>query len=254
MDKASLRRYFESVFFSAVAFACGGRVETDREAVGAGGALGTTVTIAQDSGLAVADAGLPDSGGVEDAGAGLGNPACHEASVTLGMVYCDDGWSHRASIQSAPSVLPRPGQTCDGFSVTGYGCTADTDCSTGLYGIAPSLGFCAYFAVGGCGCGTGCLSDADCASNEICAFGIIVAPSPIGQCVTSFCRGDADCPNGYCASGLMIWVDVSNGVRHCQMGYACTSTEDECFNECLSGLCVLADDGHRHCLITGCIG
>jgi hypothetical protein len=197
--------------------------------------------------------GASTGGSYQDSGTSPALRTCNVTSATSGFVACDGAWSHRSTIMSVPSVVPRAARTCDATFTSGQigsDCHFDSDCPPLPY-FSPLLPFC-YDSVGRCMCAYSCLSDENCKSNEICVFG--VWGNPMGECRASNCKSDADCPMGYCASAL-VTIDPA----HCQPVYACTTTSDECLIDqdcetcgddggCFSkGLCRLGPDGRRHC-------
>jgi hypothetical protein len=171
--------------------------------------------------------GGADHGG--DAGAGAqphGPFSCtNPHQEVTGLVACDEGYRHR----------PKP-VTCElaGGGMPGVGSGGEGGAMPLADGTVECIGnheacdrfergFCAVDDLGAAGatgvCESGCVSDEDCATDELC---LCRDASPTGgQCVAADCRTDADC-NGYpCAP-------YSHG---CGGGYACKTPEDACVTD-----------------------
>lgn len=137
-----------------------------------------------------------------------------------GFVQCEGGWFHRTrKVEFFPSV-PRHDQMCcslaDVYSGE-QGCRLDAECTDGQYGrcvliIRPQP------AWGEIGCRClygGCLSDAECGPDQLCAPPG-VTEEPVGTCVPARCRDDSDCGDALCSS------QSERG------GFACQRPDDEC--------------------------
>lgn len=125
-----------------------------------------------------------------------------------GLAECANGLIHRTSADatcvSKLEGLDEPIGTVDDPENQ---CTKHADCAEHPYGYCERGTSCLD---GSLHCKYGCLSDSDCDANEACACG-----DPVGQCVPSDCREDADC-----GGGLL-----------CQLGhngFRCQQPEDEC--------------------------
>ena len=97
-------------------------------------------------------------------------------------------------------------------------CTLDADCTLAPYGWCGTsfspMGF-TYTS-----CNYGCVNDSDCGNNAICE-----CSSPVGQCVSTQCKSDADCTPGF----MCRRYDQSPG---CGISsYACQSPADTCAND-----------------------
>ncbi len=96
-------------------------------------------------------------------------------------------------------------------------CSLDAECADGQYGrcvliIRPQP---AYGEMG-CRClYGGCLSDAECGPDQLCAPPG-VTEGPVGTCVPATCRDDSDCGDALCSS------QGEGG------GFACQHPDDEC--------------------------
>lgn len=118
-------------------------------------------------------------------------------------MQCTEGVLRRPRPAACTSSLPRATpDTPLAFSE----CSNDIDCTEAAHG------FCAYGE-----CKYGCVSDAECPSDQACFCGV-----EIGACVPANCHSDADCPSdlpcvAYVAPGFAL-PDV----------LACRSPVDEC--------------------------
>jgi len=144
-----------------------------------------------------------------------------------GWIQCDNGALHRESVGMCPVPPPDdPSQSLCG------------DCSF-LH-----KGWC--LATGGMlhACVTGCDTDAECQSGEVCycdTYG--------GRCMPASCTTDADCADGALCATYEGPPEPACG--YYVAGVACQSPADKCAaNECN---CVLSND-HRECVmgIAGC--
>lgn len=137
-----------------------------------------------------------------------------------GFVHCEGGWFHRPRrVEFFPSV-PRHNVMCcslvDAHSGEN-GCRLDAECTDGQYGrctliVLPAPGEQEI----GCRCEYGgCLSDAECRPDQLCAPPG-VTEDPVGTCVPASCRDDSDCGDVFCSS--------MGGGR----GFACQHPDDEC--------------------------
>lgn len=222
---------FGSALFAALGLVplvgCGSSVdETGTGGSGSGGAGPSTTTEATGTNAST-------GGGV--------NPWPCEApaavvvdGIDTGFDLCAGGNFRRRTIQECPSLVPRDGETCNDGGVGS--CTTDAECpGTNAY--------CAtYDFEGGCGCQTGCTSDAECGVGNICLCG-----DPIGRCVSATCTSDADCGGLECRS----W-DQSGGCG--SVDFTCQAAADACGadSDCESGLCMVGEDGVRACDPGGC--
>lgn len=151
-----------------------------------------------------------------------------------GWVSCDGAFAHREASSSCAPFVPRPGEI--------MGCR-DADCASLPYGHcwAPQAGLGATAT-----CIAGCLSDADCAANEICFCEV-----PAGRCIPSDCSVDADCGNdAFCST---YKAPDRPACSFYVGGAACQKTTDACVgDECN---CALVN-GARACVegLGGCSG
>lgn len=164
--------------------------------------------------------------------------------VATGFEMCAEGYSHRVEKRACGSpsdhdeALPRVAENVDCF---GADRTPDsTKCSQFAYGYcyAPQAAICR----------SGCVTDEDCGPAMMCVCGHPESPTG-GVCQPATCSTDADCAsNSLCAS---YQASCSGD------GFSCLSSEDECVTatDCpampmspflFSGTCARVDD-HRAC-------
>jgi hypothetical protein len=161
--------------------------------------------------------------------------ACTWISRMSGFVNCEEGYTHRDTVEVCVSLLPRENYTCGGG---GSACSTDDDCSSLTNGHCSSN----PTSMGACSCFEGCTSDADCGNSGVCQCRSDVG---VGRCASANCHTDADCDPGFlCAS-------YTGGMCGVISGYACQRPEDECATDadCNNDFqaCQLGSDGHRVC-------
>ena len=149
-----------------------------------------------------------------------------------GYLQCSDGSLRRASSAACDSALPRPAADTP---IVFDECTSDTDCT------ASAHGFCAYGA-----CKYGCVTDAECASDQAC-----YCEDFIGFCIPANCRSDADCPADFPCTAFQAPGFTAAG------GLWCQSPEDECITDAQCNSlnprvsCQEAEDvAHRICFLS----
>ena len=176
------------------------------------------------------DGAAPNPSSGTDGGAPNGTQCSDlvHGTVYTGLKQCDDGVVHRPdATQVCESILPRPApEAADGAPPIDeppispeHECKKDTDCTESPHGYCR---FAAGESLPVNTCFYGCVSDADCASDEACVCG-----NPVGTCVSATCRDDDDCSPGMkCAQ----WVDPN---LDCYQTYflSCQSPEDECISD-----------------------
>lgn len=176
------------------------------------------------------DGAAPNPSSGTDGGAPNGTQCSDlvHGTVYTGLKQCDDGVVHRPdATQVCESILPRPApEAADGAPPIDeppispeHECRKDTDCTESAHGYCR---FAAGESLPVNTCFYGCVSDADCASDEACVCG-----NPVGTCVSATCRDDDDCSPGMkCAR----WVDPN---LDCYQTYflSCQSPEDECISD-----------------------
>jgi hypothetical protein len=165
-----------------------------------------------------------------------------------GWERCANGVTHRAELGQCTSSLPRapgsdpavqqvlevlaPKVTPDAGSADAgppvqneeLRCRSDSDCTAQPYGhcegggleVPPRFTYCDY----------GCVTDSDCAPRQVCLCG----SGPVGRCVASPCRTDADCEgDGMCGSAAEGTCGSSP--------FACQTQQDRCASasDCAAG-------------------
>lgn len=195
--------------------------------------------------LAALGVAVPACSGESTADGASNNPhPCKTPAPVLvdgkdtGLETCGQGVVRRSTALECPERLPRT----DSCSYSGT-CTTDTDCTEQPHG------YCQIFAGGGgappsCGCVYGCVSDSECPAGQACLCG-----DPVGRCVPADCKTGADCGAGLdCVSHMDALCAIPQ--------LACQTAEDECVSDddCDTGYCGHAPDGHRTCTLNGCGG
>jgi hypothetical protein len=195
-----------------------------------GGSGGAT---AAGSGATAAGSGAAPSGGA------TANPLGHctnAAGNTWGLVQCEEGYAHRPQRQTCGARSPEQDalpRATDALidCILADGSLDHSKCRQYAYGYcyAPQASL----------CGSGCVTDEDCGTGQVCNCGHPESPTG-GVCETAGCATDADCgQGGLCAT----YVDSCSGP-----GFACLSPQDECVtgSDCESGVCGF-QSGHRYC-------
>jgi hypothetical protein len=127
-----------------------------------------------------------------------------------GYTSCSDGSLRRVSAAACDAALPRASADLP-LALTE--CANDTDC------VASAHGYCAYG-----GCKYGCVTDAECASDQACFCGDF-----IGTCTPANCRSDADCPTDFpCTAYQAVGFATPDEL-------ACQSPEDQCLTDAQCG-------------------
>jgi hypothetical protein len=132
-----------------------------------------------------------------------------------GYLVCEDKSLRLGERTACPSILPRDQPTEPLFYEE---CALDVDCTESAHG------FCAYGQ-----CKYGCVSDDECGAQGLCFCG-----AEIGQCVSTECRSDADCPADYpCTGNLPFGIDIASfrcqtPLDSCQSDYDCPGARVHC--------------------------
>jgi hypothetical protein len=157
----------------------------------------------------------PSACGGDTEGSGWRPPCTAPATDAMsGLVRCAEGYSHRPQ----PSVCVVTGAASSDTSKPvadgSVNCQLEaSDCDAFL------LGWCDPYRMQTCR--SGCRTDADCGSAQICVCED--GPTPHGgECVPSDCKTDADCDGGRCASS----ADVCGAPQ-----FACQAPTDECVSD-----------------------
>jgi hypothetical protein len=175
---------------------------TGGDAVGGPGTGGTTGGVRGDTG------GF-GGGGASNVGGGYGRFECTNPETKAGFTQCEEGWMHRPERATCPTSVPRA-EEFDG-SGGSHECRKDSDC------VGP-LQYCARYAdFAPQVCRTGCLSDDDCATGNICLCG-----DPIGTCSPATCTTDADCPGSVC-----LGTDYQS-LNDLVVEFSCATEADRC--------------------------
>lgn len=146
---------------------------------------------------------------------GASTPELVEREPT-GVNACDNGLRHRPSAEvSCSSKVPREEPVDQNGQYPGE-CTQDSDCTQDDYGFCAHSGGQAYELV----CHYGCLTDSDCEADQLCVCG-----DPVGQCVASNCKEDADCGDGLLCA---YWGETTGIGCPVTPHFVCQTHEDEC--------------------------
>jgi hypothetical protein len=140
-----------------------------------------------------------------------------------GYVQCGDGSYRRETVAACASKLPRAERVEYQFASE---CWYDAECTAQAHGQC-NYGTCFY----------GCTTDDECGPGAMCYCG-----DPVGRCVASHCRSNADCPADYPCSTVNPRRD----------GFSCQSPLDECHLdiECGPTLVACRSNGeYRECVI-----
>lgn len=206
-----------------------------------------------DGGGGSTQGGSSSHGGQGQGGAQLVSCTSPTTDPVTGLVSCDEGYYHRplakqcgitTKIAAPPGGAgnipnPNPLPRADG-SVE---CSAETAAMCDAY----QWGYCRLQQDGGGpsipSCWSGCVSDADCGSEQACICGDAESPTG-GVCKYAMCRTDQDCGTGsFCASAGSTCGSTS---------LACQTKSDKCSSDkdCGAGVrCVYGENGSesRHC-------
>jgi hypothetical protein len=187
------------------------------------------------TGGARGDTGGFGGGGAGNVGGGYGRFECTNPETKAGFTKCEEGWMHRPERATCPTSVPR----AEEFDGSGSNqCRKDSDC------VGP-LQYCAQMtAPAEQVCRTGCLSDDDCATGNICVCG-----DPIGTCSRATCTTDADCPGSACLGTYYL------NPCYRLVEFSCATEADRCRrdSDCTqpnTGLCRLSN-GVRQCQGSG---
>lgn len=160
--------------------------------------------------------------------------------VALGVERGDIGY-HRPEVRDCPSTLPRAGQHPAKDSAA-WECRRDTDCTESPHGYCALHGM-----IPATSCVYGCVTDSECAEDELCLCG-----DPVGRCVPANCRSDEDCAgNLRCATSRIR--PSESGARDCELllTFACEDRGDRCRidDPCSASdtSCLLGPGGRRSC-------
>lgn len=189
--------------------------------------------------------------------------------ISGGWEHCANGVTHRAQLGECASSLPRPpgsdpalvevlrrlpdtdaGVLADGGVVPQIElvqCRSDADCTAQPHGHCEATDgiFGPPYAV----CDYGCVTDSECSGGHVCLCGA----GPVGRCVASPCRTDADCEGGMCASSAQGACGPSP--------LACQTAQDRCASasDCAAGGGCMAEQfdlslslGAWHCVEQAC--
>ena len=193
--------------------------------------------------------GMAASGGDSSTTQGPGGDSSTRGATTActnpeeiggGFVRCGEGFTHRPSADSCPTVVPRAeavGDAANCPSPNGTGCCVyDADCTGANQYCAKSDGL----GRGTAYCTTGCVEDANCENGYICSC----TDAPMGQCVKAKCETNAGCSGGLLCSS---WV-ANNGCGPTTT-FSCQTADDECagVTDCKAGEECAMVEGIRRC-------
>jgi hypothetical protein len=135
-----------------------------------------------------------------------------------GYLVCQDKSLRLAEPAACPTTLPRAAPT---DPLVFDECALDSDCTTAAHG------FCAYGQ-----CKYGCVSNDECAANQLCFCGV-----DVGQCLAADCLRDADCPAGYPCTGNLPFGETNatfqcqTPVDSCESDYDCPGPREHCVSD-----------------------
>jgi len=125
------------------------------------------------SATSTADTRAPEARPTAQLAVGASTEPILVGGQATGYARFPDGLVIRSVNQTCPSMRPRS-KECRS---TRHGCKTDAECSTKPNGYCADVGDSL-----GCGCHYGCLSDGDCAQNQLCLCG-----DPVGSCIEAKC-------------------------------------------------------------------
>jgi hypothetical protein len=166
-------------------------------------------------------------------------PVLQEGQET-GFETCSEGYQHRTTAVTCPSILPRT-EACESGWPEGDTCSTDADCTDQANGYCTAAD---NFGGGNCSCSYGCETDSDCGAGNICVCGGIV-----GHCAKADCATDADCPGDNLCTTYVTEPGCGS------TAYACQTAEDECASDADCGpneQCTLGSGGVRECADIAC--
>ncbi len=155
--------------------------------------------------------------------------------VDTSTATCTNGIVHRPGPVHCPNTLAERPQT--GPKDWPGTCKLDSECSDAPYG------YCGTQGIGPLICKYGCVTDADCAENQLCQCG-----ETIGTCVDATCRSDAECSDGQLCAQFFRRIGWDCGEPP---QYACQTDADECQwdSDCpREAYNCAVEDGRRTCL------
>jgi hypothetical protein len=174
-----------------------------------------------------------------EAGAGdcVGETPITAGGQSTGFSRCGSvGPVHRSQKMTCPDLrVAAPAGSCT-QSGAAY-CQSSADCSAVMNGVCVGQGS------GFCKCVGACLSDADCASGQICQCG-----ASSGVCVSAKCTSDGDCGAGL----LCATIASADGTS---TFFACQTPQDQCFADSNCPACAKnclwdTSSGRRICSIS----
>lgn len=172
----------------------------------------------------------------------------HDLDLPTGYELCADGRIRRVS--SVACEVPTPTGGCEESSTGEDQCHTDDECVSGPHG------YCALSATGFgdyCGCHYGCMSDADCGTDQVCLCGGDAPGYPsVSRCIPAGCLDSDACDGGMCRLGDLPFACAST------YRTACTTADDTCeqHEDCATNrleFCYPEPDlGHWACTERGC--
>jgi hypothetical protein len=171
----------------------------------------------------IANTGGFGGGGAGNVGGSYGKFECTNPQTLGGTTRCDEGWVHRPERATCPTSVPRA-EEFDGPATSE--CRTDSDCGG-------PLDYCMQqpYPDFRLACKTGCLTDDDCPSGNVCLCG-----DPIGICSPATCATDADCPGSVCLGTRsqegcesVVSFSCANDADGCRRDSDCTQPNiEEC--------------------------
>jgi hypothetical protein len=165
-----------------------------------------------------------------------------------GFIACDAGFTHREERRDCGSIVPRP-DTIPLPDDASVACTTDADCADLPHGHCVRFTMYMFGPATGTVCKSGCVSDTDCGTGELCVCG-----DPVGTCVKATCTTDADCGDLLCTNSPIRRDACSGDIV--PGPFDCQTRADKCVThaECEFNYACKPSDSGRACTGAGACG